>query len=144
MSVSAILLPLAALVIWTLIMLAWMAFARVPTMVRLRMHPQKYPRTQDLASALPPEVQWKADNYNHLLEQPTLFYATVLALAVLGNVAIWELSLAWAYVATWVVHSLVHAGRNQVLLRFRIFGLSSLVLLALVGCLLVRLIGGLM
>ena len=49
------------------------------------MHSQKYPRTQDLGAALPAEVQWKADNYNHLMEQPTIFHATVFMLVLIGE-----------------------------------------------------------
>lgn len=130
-SQAPLLLPAAVLICWTLIMLAWLAATRVPTMRKLRMHPQKYPRTQDLGKALPPEVQWKADNYNHLLEQPTIFYATVLMLAAIGAASGLTVALAWAYVVLRIAHSLVHVTVNKVMLRFNIFGLSTLVLLVL-------------
>lgn len=128
---APILLPAAVLIAWTLVMLSWLAVTRVPTMRKLRMHPQKYPRTQDLGGALPPEVQWKADNYNHLHEQPTLFYAIVLSLALVGAGTGFNLWLAWAYVALRIVHSLIHATINRVMWRFNVFGLASLVLIAL-------------
>ncbi len=130
-SSSPILLPIAVLVLWSLTMLGWLALTRLPTMSRLRMHPQKYPRTQDLGSALPPDVQWKADNYNHLMEQPTLFYAVALSLAMIGAGGGINLMLAWAYVGLRVVHSLVHATVNKVMLRFTLFLLSTAMLLAL-------------
>lgn len=130
-SSSPILLPIAVLVLWSLTMLGWLALTRLPTMSRLRMHPQKYPRTQDLGSALPPDVQWKADNYNHLMEQPTLFYAVALSLAMIGAGGGINLMLAWAYVGLRVVHSLVHATVNKVMLRFTLFLLSTALLLAL-------------
>lgn len=141
MSASPILLPLVVLVIWSLIMLGWVGAARVPAMVKLRLHPQKYPRTQDLAAALPPEVQWKADNYNHLMEQPTLFYAVVLALALIGAGTGLNLVLAWSYVAIRIAHSLIHVTTNKVIIRFRVFILGTLVLLALAISLLLQLIG---
>jgi hypothetical protein len=78
---------------------------------------------------MPPEVRWKADNYNHLMEQPTIFYATALTLAFLGLGAGLNLWLAWTYVALRVIHSLVQATTNVILVRFGIFMLSSLVLL---------------
>lgn len=131
LSSSPILLPIAVLVLWSLTMLGWLALTRLPTMSRLRMHPQKYPRTQDLGSALPPDVQWKADNYNHLMEQPTLFYAVALSLAMIGAGGGINLMLAWAYVGLRVVHSLVHATVNKVMLRFTLFLLSTALLLAL-------------
>ena len=137
---SPILLPAAVLVCWTLIMMIWMAVTRVPTMRALRMHPQKYPRTQDLGGALPANVQWKADNYNHLLEQPTIFYAAVLMLALIGEGSGVNLVLAWAYVGLRIVHSLVHATVNRVMWRFNLFGLSSLALLILAVNLLLALL----
>src|SRR3546814_10551434 len=39
---------------------------------------------KNLDDVLPAEVQWKAHNYNHLMEQPTVFYAVAIALAVGG------------------------------------------------------------
>ena len=143
LQVSPILLPLVVLVIWSLIILGWVGASRVPAMVKLRLHPQKYPRTQDLAAALPPEVQWKADNYNHLMEQPTLFYAVVLALALIGEGAGLNLVLAWAYVGVRIAHSLIHVTTNKVLVRFRVFIAGTLVLLILAISLLVELLQGL-
>lgn len=137
-----ILIPLVALAIWSLAMLVWLATARVRAMIRLRVHPQKYPRNQDLGAALPETAQWKADNYNNLMEQPTLFYAVVLALAIVGEGSGLNLVLAWAYVATRIAHSLVHAIANRVVLRFRVFAVSTVILLALAIRLLVSLLGG--
>jgi hypothetical protein len=88
------------------------------------------PRGEQM-SQLPANVRWKADNYNHLMEQPTLFYATVLALAVLGDQSVISLMLAWAYVLLRVVHSLVQATGSRITLRFAVFFVSSLVLFAL-------------
>ncbi len=134
---TAILLPAAALICWTLVMLFWAAFTRLPTMSKLKMHPQKYPRTQDLGAALPAEVQWKADNYNHLLEQPTIFYATVFLLALIGEGSGLVVTLAWAYVGLRVAHSLVQATTNKVMVRFTLFLLSSIILTVMaVYCLL--------
>lgn len=132
MSHSPILLPVALLILWSLIMLGWLALSRVPTMTRMRIHPQKYPRTQDLGAALPPEVQWKADNYNHLMEQPTIFYATAILLAMVGAGTGLNLALAWAYVGLRVIHSLVHATINKVLIRFYLFIAGTVVLLVMV------------
>ena len=82
-------------------------------------------------SSLPANVRWKADNYNHLMEQPTVFYAVALSLAVLGAGGGTNALLAWAYVASRVVHSLLQATINKIEVRFAIFFLSSLILIAL-------------
>ena len=76
-------------------------------------------------------MRWKADNYNHLMEQPTLFYAIALTLAVLGAGDGLNAMLAWAYVGLRVIHSLVQALVNVILLRFGLFMVASAVLLIL-------------
>lgn len=126
-----ILLPVFCLVVWTMIQLGWMAATRLPAIAAAKLGPEAGQRTQDLALALPKEIQWKADNYNHLLEQPTAFYACAVALALLGAGDGTNLMLAWAYVGIRVVHSVVQSTVNAVLVRFSLFVISSLVLLAM-------------
>jgi hypothetical protein len=126
-----ILLPVVCLVIWTLIQLAWMAAVRLPAIGKAGLGPTAGERTSDLATQLPKEVQWKADNYNHLLEQPTAFYACALTLALAGAGDGTNLYLAWAYVGIRVIHSIVHSTSNKVMLRFGLFLLSSIVLLVM-------------
>ncbi len=129
---SPILLPVVALVAWTMVMWAWMYVTRIPAIRRagMRLDPDA-PRGQQM-STLPPSVRWKADNYNHLMEQPTQFYAIAIALALLDRGGGADLALAWAYVAIRVLHSLVQATWNKIEVRFSLFFLSSLVLIALV------------
>jgi hypothetical protein len=128
---SPILAPVAVLILWSMIVLAWAAIARMPAARKLGLSFDDGQRTSELAMKLPPEVQWKMDNYNHLMEQPTLFYAAALALALAGmgdGVGLW---LAWAYVGVRIVHSLVHGTSNKVAVRFRIFAVGNVVLLAM-------------
>jgi hypothetical protein len=123
--------PVIALVLWTAVIWAWMYATRIPAIMKARMvlDPMA-PRGQQM-SQLPPQVRWKADNYNHLLEQPVLFYATALALAVFGDRSDCSLWLAWAYVGMRVVHSLWQTLSNHIPVRFGLFFVSSLVLYAL-------------
>jgi hypothetical protein len=102
---------------------------RIPAMRRARvsLDPRRAPGA---LAALPPEVRWKGDNYNHLMEQPTLFYAVALTLALAGGGGV-DAGLAWAYVALRVVHSLVQATVNVILVRFAVFTVGSLVLLVM-------------
>lgn len=104
---------------------------RLPAIKRahIKLDP-KAPRGEQM-SELPASVRWKADNYNHLMEQPTLFYAITLALALMGQGQGLNLALAWGYVGLRVVHSLWQALINQVEVRFAIFVLSSLMLFGL-------------
>jgi hypothetical protein len=128
----AILQPVITLVLWSMVMWGWLYATRIPAMMsaRTRLDPT-LPRDVMLGG-LPPRVRWKADNYNHLFEMPTVFYPTVLVLALLGPANPSDLALAWAYVGLRVVHSLVQALVNIIELRFVLFVSSSLVLLALV------------
>ena len=123
--------PVIALVAWSLVMWVWMYVPRIPAIYAagMKLDPDA-PRGEQMA-LLPPRVRWKADNYNHLMEQPTLFYAIAIALSVL-SVSTWGiLALAWAYVALRVVHSLVQALGNRIEIRFALFVLSNIPLFAL-------------
>src|SRR5579883_3315349 len=103
--VIALVRPVVALVAWTFVMWGWMYATRIPAILRARMTlDPNAPRGEQMAT-LPPRVRWKADNYNHLFEQPTLFYAVALALALLGRGDGTNAALAWLYVGGRVVHS---------------------------------------
>ena len=129
---SPIFAPVVALLLWTFVMWAWLYATRIPAMFRLKL---VYDNTQPGEVCLgkfPPQVRWKADNYNNLMQQPPMFYAVAIVLALLGAGDGVNLGLAWAYVGIRVVHSLWHALFNIVEVRFVLFNLGSLVLLALV------------
>ncbi len=128
---SPILLPIISLVIWTLIMQTWMLVTRLPAINAAKLGPDAGQRTAELGQQLPANVQWKADNYNHLLEQPTIFYAITLTLAVAGLGDGMNLWLAWFYVGTRIVHSIVQSTTNIVLLRFSFFALGTFAVLAM-------------
>ena len=126
-----ILAPLMALVLWTFVMWAWLYATRIPAIRKNKivMDPQR--PGGELLAQLPAEVRWKADNYNNLMEQPTLFYAVALTLAVLDADAGLNTGLAWLYVGLRVVHSLVQAIVNIIIIRFAIFMAASFVLLVM-------------
>jgi len=130
---NAILGPVATLALWSMVMWVWMYATRIPAMQRAKIDAKNLVGTtgSGLDAVLPPEVQWKAHNYNHLMEQPTVFYAVALALAIGGMGGGLNAQIAWAYVALRIVHSLVQVTVNRVMWRFGIFALASLALLAL-------------
>ena len=128
---SNLLAPLMTLVLWTLIMCVWLYATRIPA-IRRNNVPLSPQETKDAFNArLPADVRWKADNYNHLMEQPTIFYAVVLALAIAGGDSGFNCGLAWLYVGLRIVHSVIHATVNIILLRFAVFILATLVLAVL-------------
>jgi hypothetical protein len=132
---SEILKPLAILSLWSMIMWIWMYLTRIPALVRNPDYDAKNSVGSvgaDLRGLMPARVQWKADNYNHLMEQPTVFYAVALALAVMGAGDGINATLAWLYVAFRVGHSLVQVLVNRVVVRFALHLLGTIPLLMLV------------
>jgi hypothetical protein len=126
MEQPALVAPVMALVLWTLVIWVWMYATRIPAMQQARIDPQEAARTRALN--LPPEIMWVSDNYNHLMEQPTIFYATALSAQLLGQADYLNVGLAWAYVLLRVVHSLIQCTVNVVMARFAVFTLATIVL----------------
>ena len=131
-----ILKPVVALAIWTMVMWVWMYATRIPAITAL-------PKTDDpnadvgwtgakLEGLIKPSIQWKAHNYNHLHEAPTVFYAVALVLALTGQGDGVNLTVAWVYVGLRVVHSIFQSTVNKVAPRFLLFVLSSIALMALI------------
>ena len=127
---NSILGPVVALVAWTLVMMVWMYATRFPAMHRKGLFLKGRVGTKGgaLDGVVEDHVQWKAHNYNHLMEQPTLFYAIALTLALLGAGDGYNLYLAWAYVGLRIAHSLVQATTNVVQYRFWLFLAASICL----------------
>ena len=128
---TPILAAVVALVLWTFVMLIWLYATRIPAISKHRVALDPGQTKEAFHSQFPPSVRWKSDNYAHLTEQPTLFYAIALVLALLGEGHGINAALAWTYVGLRVAHSLVHVTVNTIMLRFAIFIAGSLVLLAL-------------
>lgn len=130
---STILTPVLALIIWTLVMWFWMYATRIPAMQKAGIDAAKMKSKSEM-DVLPPEVSRIADNYNHLHEQPTIFFAIAFYLHLADAVDPVALSLAWAYVALRILHSIIQATWNFIPVRFGVFALSSLSLVGLSVC----------
>jgi hypothetical protein len=134
MEYSPLIAPVVALVAWSLVMLVWMAAVRTRALARKGMSLRTLPpgsRGNALDNAGEDLAQWKAHNYNHLMEQPTIFYAIVFALILMNmdlQINVW---LAWGYVAFRIAHSVVQSTINIVIYRFVLFFLSTLCLVGL-------------
>lgn len=130
---SPIIAPVVALVAWSLVMWVWMYITRIPAMQRAGIDSRTLVggSAADLRAVIPATAQWPADNYNHLHEQPTIFYAIALSLALLEQGGGFNATIAWAYVALRIAHSLVQVTVNRVIVRFALFTLSTLCLMAL-------------
>ena len=123
---TQILSPVIALVCWSMVMWVWLYVTRIPAIMASKMKLDPNAASGEQMQMLPANVRWKADNYNHLMEQPTVFYALAISLALLGNGDGINLYFAWAYVWLRIIHSLVQALVNKIELRFLVFALSNI------------------
>jgi hypothetical protein len=130
MTPTPILTPVLALIVLSLLVWIWMYATRIPAMQRAGIDPRnaRFPGSLDVLPDSPRQI---ANNYNHLMEQPTIFYAMVFYLFLTGQSDPLYVGLAWAYVALRVIHSLIQCTINVVPLRFTVFSLSTLVLMAM-------------
>lgn len=130
---SEILKPVVALVAWSLVMLVWLVVKRLPALkaAGIDLGTARGGRPGALDGVVPEQAQWPAHNYIHLMEQPTLFYAVALTLAIAGQGQGLNTGLAWAYVALRIAHSVVQSTVNKISIRFALFVLSSVILIAL-------------
>lgn len=123
--------PVVALVIWSLVIWLWMGATRLPAMKKAGMGPQEGAYARDLNAKMPAHARQVADNYNHLMEQPTIFYAICFGLQFLDQTQPLNIGLAWTYVVLRVLHSMVQGTVNVVAVRFALFVLSTLALAAM-------------
>ena len=128
--VPNIMTPVLALIVWTFVIWLWMYATRIPAMRAAGIDARKVKRKADI-DALPTSVQQIADNYNHLHEQPTVFYALAIYCQLVGVHDGLNVALAWTYVALRVVHSLIQCTANFVPLRFLVFSASTIVLIVM-------------
>ncbi|KAG9941220.1 hypothetical protein KCU81_g8219, partial [Aureobasidium melanogenum] len=139
-AVQSLLKPVFALVGWTFAMEGWMYATRLPAMTKYKVKTDPNFSKEKLNNQIPPHVRWKADNYDHLHEAPTRFYAVALGLALYASTSpaalttgfmATEAKLAWGYVALRVAHSIVQASANPIMVRFSLFAASELTMLGL-------------
>lgn len=130
--------PVVALALWTMIVWTWMYATRLPAMGRAGFDAKNMVGStgrglrDDLVAKGEEKASWVADNYNHLHEAPTVFYAVAIVLGLIGQGDGFNATIAWAYVGLRIAHSLLQIISNRVLMRFVLFALSSVALLMLV------------
>jgi hypothetical protein len=140
MGAVEMLTPVMVLAGWTIVILIWLYATRIPAMQKAKIDPQDA-LSGDMATKIPLKVRQIADNYNHLLEQPPLFYAVALAIAAMGHVDALAINAAWAYVILRILHSLVQCTYHKVMHRWALFMLSSIALGVMVVNELLKLFG---
>ncbi|MCB1173552.1 MAG: MAPEG family protein [Leptospiraceae bacterium] len=136
MALSSFLLPLFTLVLWSLLIAALLGITRLWSAGKAGMHlADLAPGTRgvDLQNQLPARANWVSHNYTHLMEQPTVFYATMLALALAGAADQLNLYLAWSYTLGRIIHSIWQINWNRIPVRITLFTMNTLILAVLAG-----------
>lgn len=123
--------PIIGLNMWTFAMEGWMYYRRLSWFMGTKQNVSSSTTKAQFDAMQPPEVRWKADNYNHLFEQPTQFYAVAGVLALMGARGKVDVGLAWTYVALRIVHSFVQSCGNNVPVRFQLYIVNSTLLLGM-------------
>ena len=129
-----ILQPVLFMGVLSLVMMLLMYATRIPAAKVLEQQGvdlQKLSHPSQLGGVFPSRVERFADNYNHLWEQPTLFYALVFVIWALEHTDAVHLYAAWAYCGLRFLHSLVQVTVNHVWVRFSLFMLSWVALATL-------------
>jgi hypothetical protein len=139
MNQASILLPMAALAMWTLSVMALIPYQRFKAVFSKQIGPDDFKFGESLN--VPPEVSIPNRNYMNLLEIPILFYVACLSAFATGGAEPLILGLAWTYVGLRVLHSVIHLSYNNVIHRLAAFSLSTFVLLAIWINLFMRFIG---
>ena len=136
MDMDTFLAPVLVLVIWSLLIWILLYLRRIPAMSKAGIEPDeaKFPNTYN--DRMPAKARGAADNYNHLMEQPTIFYALMFYAAFAGETHLWVHWLAWGYVVIRILHSLVQSSAGPVMPRFALFALSTLCLFGMVAVIL--------
>jgi len=127
---SHFLTPVLALILWSCVAWCIMYARRIPAMQKAEIDPDNAQSPDgDWKDKMPARAQYAAHNYNHLMEQPTIFYALMFYISLTGGESDLMALLAWVYVILRVIHSLVQITINKVMVRFSIFSLSTFALI---------------
>jgi hypothetical protein len=81
--------------------------------------------------AWPEDAEKRAHNQRNQFELPVLFYAVSAFALILNAADAIMLALAWAFVASRVVHAAIHIGPNKVRWRGPVFGLGFVIVTAM-------------
>jgi len=129
---SHFLAPVLALILWSLIIWCVMYARRIPAMQKAKIDPDTAKSPDgDWKAKMPLKVQAAAHNYNHLMEQPTIFYALMFYIVLTNGQSSLMGYLAWAYVILRALHSLVQVSAGKVMVRFTLFSVSTIVLIVM-------------
>ena len=128
----SILEPMLAMLAWSGLIVAILLMSRIPSVAKQWGNLQFAKHSDELRPKLPEKFRYITDNYNHILEQPTLFYAVLIYIQLADTASQTNVSLAWTYVSLRVIHSAIQLTSNNVSWRAVSFATSSLILIGMI------------
>ena len=129
----SILDPMLAMLVWSGFIVAILLMTRIPVVIKQWGNLQYAKHSDELRQKMPDKFRYITDNYNHIFEQPTLFYAALIYIQLVDTASQTNISLAWAYVSVRVIHSLIQLTSNNVSWRAASFATSSLILIGIIS-----------
>jgi len=123
---QAALLAIFFQVTLTFVLLFWMGRARIASVRRGET------RIGDIALGQPnwpPRVQQISNCYHNQFQLPVLFYALAALALILRKADLLFVVMAWLFVASRLVHAVIHTTTNSVRRRFTAFLVGALILL---------------
>ena len=125
--------PMLAMLAWSGFVVAALLMTRIPVVMKHWGNLQYAKHSDELRPKMSDKFRYVTDNYNHIFEQPTLFYAVLIYIQLADTANQTNVSLAWAYVSLRVIHSLIQLTSNNVSWRAASFATSSLILIAIIS-----------
>ncbi len=121
--------PCFALMLLTVGVLVRMFLTRINALKSKSVRMSYFKTYKQDEALLPDKMLQASRNFTNLFEVPTLFYMICLFATVLNQVDPLIVGLAWVYVISRFLHSLIHLSSNNIYLRMSFYGLSWLVLI---------------
>ena len=129
----SILNPMLAMMAWSALIVAILLMTRIPVVIKQWGNLQFAKHSDELRPKMSEKFRYVTDNYNHIFEQPTLFYAVLIYIQLASASNQMNISLAWAYVSLRMVHSSIQLTSNNVSWRAASFATSSLILMTIIS-----------
>ena len=132
-----ILYPMFGMIFVTAMVMMLLYISRIQALSNRSKNPNRLPNevarhSDEIRKYMSPRNRVITENYNHLFEQPTLFYAVVVYIFLMGNTDTTHIILAWGYVIFRAIHSVYQLTLNQVPMRATIFGIAGAFLLIMI------------
>jgi hypothetical protein len=138
-SIQAVLLPLFVEVALTFVLLFWTGYLRTNLLKAGAVKPQDVALREP---NWPLPVAQIGNAYQNQFEVPVLFYVLTILAWITRHADLLFVVMAWIFVALRLVHAYIHITDNDVSRRGPVFGVGTLVLMAMWVIFMIRILLG--